>query len=342
MPLHTPICDLFGIQVPIIQAGMAGYTSPELVAAVCNAGGLGSLGAGLWTPAELRDAIRRTRELTDRPFAINYSLPRGVDEESFAITLEEKPRVVSFTLGEPRDLVQRAHDADILVMHQVGTVEQARRAVEEGVDVIIAQGSEAGGFSGTVTTLVLVPQIVDAVGAVPVVAAGGIADGRQLAAAIALGAQGTNIGTRFLASQEAPIREEWEQGIVSGSSEDTVKVDFWATLFPSDERAYPTTPRVLPSDYINEWRDRSEEVRQQADRLREQMVAAMQENRWDILLPFAGQSVGLIHEILPAAEIVRRIVAEAEEALQRVARLVQVRRMAEGVYEGGQLGQTGG
>src|SRR5262249_40930980 len=192
---------------------------------------LGSIGSALWSAEKLKSEILRTRALTDCPFAVNHTL-RPLNEEAFAATIAAQPRAISLALGYSADLIKRTHDAGGLFRHQVHTVEQARQAVEGGVDVIIAQGTEAGGFGGAVSTLALVPQVVDAVAPTPVIAAGGIADGRGLAAALTLGAQGINIGTRFIASVEATISEDWKRRIVAASSEDAVKVLFADAIFP--------------------------------------------------------------------------------------------------------------
>jgi enoyl-[acyl-carrier protein] reductase II len=316
--IHTTICDLFGIDAPIIQAGMGPFTSAEMAAAVSNGGGLGSLGATARTVTDLRTQVRLTRELTNHPFAINFTLsPSLPSEEAFGLALEAQPRLISLALGDPGDYVKRAHDAGILVMHQVTTRRQAEQAAGRGVDVIVAQGSEAGGFGGIVATFALVPQVVDAVGPIPVIAAGGIADGRGLAAALTLGAQGINIGTRFLTSQEAPIREAWKQAILAAESEDTMKFDIWGDIFPPQGGDYPAIPRVLTSAFVEEWHDRHDDAQHEAKRLQGQVGAAIAEGRFDEMLPFTGQTAGLIREILPAGEITRRIIAEAEEVLRR-------------------------
>ena len=205
--LRTRLCDLLGIEAPIIQGPLGGPwgQSMDLPAAVCAAGGLGSIATSLRTADQFRHDLARLRELTDRPFAVNHTR-RPFSEEVFAASLEDPPAVISLALGEPGDLVARAHDAGALFLQQVTTVEQARQAADAGADVISAQGMESGGFSGAVSTLALVPQVVDAVRPLPVVASGGIADGRGLAAALVLGAEGVNIGTRFLASEECRAR----------------------------------------------------------------------------------------------------------------------------------------
>lgn len=331
--IHTKLCTLFGIEYPIIQAGMGVFTSAELVAAVSNAGGLGSLGTGLRPieslksalllrpVASLKEELPRIRQLTNRPFAVNYTLAQP-NEEIFNLILEVKPPIISFALGDPGDLVKRAHEVGSLVMHQVSTVQQAKQAAERGVDVIIAQGSESGGFSGSVATLALIPQVVDAVRPIPVVAAGGIADGRGLAAALILGAQGINIGTRFLASVEAPISDMWKKAIVSANSEDTVKVEVWNDIFPRRAAAYDTVPRAIRTPFIEKWQKSRDAAQRDAERLRAEVLSAIQQGRMEEFIPWAGQTVGLVHEVLPAAEIVKRIVADAEENLKQAGKFI--------------------
>ena len=331
--LRTRLCELFGIEYPIIQAGMGVFTSAELVAAVSNAGGLGSFGTGLRPVnslkselllrpvASLKEELPRIRLITSRPFAVNYTLAQP-NEEIFALILEAKPPIISFALGDPGELVKRAHAIGSLVIHQVGTVQQAKQAADRGVDVIIAQGSESGGFSGGVAALALIPQVVDAVRPIPVVAAGGIADGRGLAAALILGAQGINIGTRFLASVEAPISQIWKQAIIGAESEDAIKVEVWNDIFPKRQEAYDTVPRAIRTPFIEKWQKSREAAKQDAEQLRAEVILAIQQGKMEEFIPWAGQTVGLVHEILPAAEIVKRIMAEAEEALLQGRSLV--------------------
>ena len=231
--LRTPFCEQFGVEHPIIQAPIWPAASPELAGAVCNAGGLGSIAAVFGSAERVREHLERVRELTDRPFAVNHVVP-FLNEDAFAYTLEARPAVISTSLGDPGDLVKRAHDAGARVIHQVHTVQQAEEAAERGVDAIVAQGSEAGGqgLALGVGTMVLVPQVVDAVSPIPVLAAGGVADGRGLAAALVLGAQGVNIGTRFVASEEASSDDAWRQRLLSSSSEDVVRFEEWQEIFP--------------------------------------------------------------------------------------------------------------
>ena len=230
--LRTNLCDLLGIDLPIILAGMgAGATSAEFAAAVSNQGGLGSVGSLFRASDAVKRDIDLLPTLTNRNFAINH-IPQALDADAFRHTLLARPAVISFALDDPGDLIRQAHDVGSLVMVQVTTVGQAIQAADRGVDVIIAQGSEAGGYAGSVSTMALVPQVVDAVSPIPVVAAGGIYDGRGLAAAFMLGAVGVNIGTRFLASKEAPIDDDWKQAIIEAHSEDAMKAEVINDIIP--------------------------------------------------------------------------------------------------------------
>lgn len=323
--LRTPLCELVGIEHPIIQAGMGPFGSgAELAAAVSNAGAIGSLGGAARAVDDLRKQLAFLRELTSRPFIVNFTQPwLQQSPESFDVALDAKPRVISLALGDPGELVKRAHDAGILFVQQVHTVRQARQVAERDVDVIIAQGTEAGGFGGTVATSVLVPQVVDAVGPIPVVAAGGTADGRGLAAALILGAEGVNVGTRFLASAEASVSEKWKRAILDAESEDAVKVDVWDDIFPKPGGgAFDVVPRALRTRFIDEWRARPEDARQQTEGLQGEVWSGISQGRMEEFVPFGGQTAGLIRDVRPAAEIVRQFVREAEEALQRVGALV--------------------
>src|ERR671933_2651636 len=258
--LRTPVCENLGIEVPIMQAAIWPATSAELVATVSETGGLGSIGSVFESAEGVREQIARVREMSDRPFAVNHVVPL-LDEEAFEATLEARPAVISLALGDPGELVDRAHAAGAKVVHQVHTVEQARRAAELGVDAIIAQGSEAGGqgMALGVGAMALIPQVVDAVVPIPVLAAGGVADGRGLAAALVLGAQGANVGTRFLASEEASADDKWKQGILHTESEEVVRFEVFNEILPSrSDRAYETVPRVMRTVFVEEWQGRPE------------------------------------------------------------------------------------
>jgi enoyl-[acyl-carrier protein] reductase II len=319
--IRTHACDVLGIEVPIVQGSFGPWTNAELSAAVSAAGGLGSVGTALLDADRVLELIRQVRELTDRPFAVNFTA-RPLVEEVLEAALAEGPAVVSHALGDPEDLPARAHDAGAVFVQQVHTVGQAYAAAERGVDVLIAQGSEAGGFGGTVGALALVPQVVDAVAPLPVLASGGIGDGRGLAAALLLGAQGANLGTRFLASTEAAVAESWKEHIVDAPSEDAVKVEFADEIFPPGPvSGYPVRPRVLRTPFVDEWNAKPEAARTAAGDLKAQVGEAIAAGRAHELFPFTGQTVGLIEEVLPVAEIVRRLVTEADAALRRASTL---------------------
>src|SRR5215475_1668163 len=246
--MRTPLCQRLGIAVPIIQAPMGGVVGPALAAAVSNAGGLGMLVLWRADAQEMRRQIREMRALTSRPFGVNLNL-NFPQEERLAVCLEEKVPVISLFWRDPPVLVDRAKASGAVVLHTVGSAQDARRAVDCGVDVVIAQGWEAGGHvRGTVATLPLIPAVVDAVAPVPVVAAGGIADGRGLAAALSLGAAGAWIGTRFLASREAAIHPRYRERLLQASENDTV---FLENLF---DIRWPNAPhRTLRNRTVEVW-----------------------------------------------------------------------------------------
>ena len=309
--LKTPLCDLFGIEVPIILAPMGTCTSAELAAAVSNEGGLGGIGTLFRTTAAIKRDIDTVKKLTNRHFAINH-IPQTLDPEAFRYTLEAQPRVISFTLADPGDLVRQAHDVGSLAMLQVTTVAQAVRGAELGVDVIIAQGSESGGYCGDVSTMALVPQVVDAISPIPVVASGGIFDGRGIAAAIMLGAAGVNLGTR----------ERWKQAIAAAKSEDAIKVEVLNDISPLPGTAgFGTVLRSLHTDFLDEWSAKRDEARRERDRLKQEIVSTTQAGRPDATLLTAGQTAGGIKDIPPVSEIMRRLVAETEAALRKAADL---------------------
>jgi enoyl-[acyl-carrier protein] reductase II len=313
---NTRFCQLFGIDAPILQAAIWPATVPELVAAVSEAGALGSIGAVFGSADHVSGQIERVRDLTARPFVVNHVVPL-LDEDAFAATLEARPAAVSFALGDPGDLVERVHAVGVKVIHQVHTVGQARQAAELGVDVVIAQGSEAGGqgMSAGVGALALIPQVVDAVAPLPVLAAGGVADGRGLAAALVLGATGANVGTRFLASDEAGVDPAWKRRIVEIESEEAVRFEAWGAIMPVAPGGYDVVPRVIRTEFVDRWEQRPAEAGERAEALRAEILDTVQQGRAHELTPFTGQTAGLIDEVLPAREIVRRLVAEADEAL---------------------------
>ena len=314
--MRTPLCELLGIEHPVVQAGMSLFTSAELACAVSNAGGLGSLGCWRRQAGSFKAELAKLRAGTRRPFAINHVVP-DLYEDVFQLTLEARPAVVSMALGDPGELVKRIHDAGSKAMMQVTTVAQAVQAAERGVDIIVAQGSDGGGYIGSIGTMALVPQVVDAVKPVPVVAAGGIADGRGVAAALILGAAGVNVGTRFLATHEAPISDAWKRAILDARAEDAVRVDVLNDIMPNPgAMGYGTVLRSLRSPFIQQWSDKRDEARRQANQLLNQLMALTTEGRIGEAFPAAGQSAGMVRELLPAGEVVRRLMEEARDALK--------------------------
>lgn len=314
--MRTRLCELLGIEHPVIQAGMSLFTSAELACAVSNAGGLGSLGCWRRHAESFKVELAKLRAGTQRPFAINHVVP-DLYEDVFRLTLEARPAVVSMALGDPGELVKRIHDAGSKAMMQVTTVAQAVQAVERGVDIIVAQGADGGGYIGSIGTMALVPQVVDAVKPVPVVAAGGIADGRGVAAALILGAAGVNIGTRFLATHEAPISDGWKRAILDARAEDAVRVDVLNDIMPNPgAMGYGTVLRSLRSPFIQQWTDKRDEARRQADQLLTLLISLTREGRIGEAFPAAGQSAGMVRDLRSAGEVVGQLMDEARDALK--------------------------
>ena len=220
-PLHTPICDRLGIEYPVFLAGMGGVSLSRLVAAVSNAGGLGIMGAATLGPDQLREEIQKTRDLTDKPFAVDLlaPLPDRIRPQ-MEVLFEEDVRIFVAGLAVPAEFIAEMHERDMTVMVMCGRVRHAQKSEEAGADIVAAQGTEAGGHTGSIGGVALIPQIVDAV-SIPVLAAGAFVDGRGLAAALAFGAQGVWMGTRFIASQEARANEGYKKRITEISSADT-------------------------------------------------------------------------------------------------------------------------
>jgi enoyl-[acyl-carrier protein] reductase II len=316
--MQTDLTRLLGIEAPIVQGAFGPFTSVALSAAVSEAGGLGSIGTALVPPGRVAEMIAEMRARTDRPFAVNHTW-RPLSEEAFRVTLDARPAVISLALGGPGDLPARAHDVGARFMAQVHSVDQAVRAAEAGADIIIAQGAEAGGFGGEISTMALVPQVVDAVAPVPVLAAGGIADGRGLAAALVLGAQGVNIGTRFLAAAEADVPDAYKNAILAAASQDAVKVAFADSVFPpaGGPDPYSTRPRALRTPFIDRYNAQAPEDGPAVGR---ELVDAVRAGRGHDLVPFGGQTAGLIDGVLPVREIVAGMVRDAAQRLAAVAR----------------------
>jgi enoyl-[acyl-carrier protein] reductase II len=322
--LHTPLCDLLGIRYPICQAGMGYVARSKLAAAVSEAGGLGVLAAAHNTPAELRAEIRRVRDKTDRPFGVDvlFATVRAAGEEADRFTdavkgwvdvaLDERVPVLIAGLGSPGPVTAEAHRLGITVMALCGNVKQARDHAANGVDVVIAQGHEAGGHTGRVAGLVLIPAIVDAVAPTPVIAAGGIADGRGLVAALALGAVGIWIGTRFIATPEAHAHDNYKGKIVAIDEEGTVVT-----------RASSGKPcRLIRNNFTREWEKREHEIQPFPVQLQRvgwpAVIRAREHGDIENGSAACGQSAGLIRESKPARAVIESLVAEAEGVRRRL------------------------
>ncbi len=318
--LRTIACDVLGIAHPICQAGMANYTSPGLVAAVSNAGGLGVHGALARHPAELRELLRATRELAgDRPFGVNHVVPR-LDEAAFALCLAERVPVLCFSWGDPGLWARRVHEAGAVVVCQVTTPAEVPAMLAAGADVLIAQGTEAGGHSGFLPLAALLPAVVDAAGAVPVLAAGGIVDGRGLASALALGAAGGWLGTRFLATPEAPVSAAWKAAIVAAGASGTVHTAAFDRLLGQD---WPGgRVRALRNRFTDAWDGREVELAGRLAEVRQAVWRAEREDDPALIALMAGAGAGSIRDIRPAGDLVREIAAEAAATIQGLGRLL--------------------
>ena len=316
--ITTPVCDLMGIEHPIALGGMGSIYSPSLVAAVSNAGGLGAMGCHNLSPERIQEAAAAIRENTNKPFALNF-LIFCAEEESFAAALAERPPHMAFAWPRPeqniKTYIDRAHDIGCKVTFMAGGVPEAVRAAEAGADIIVTQGTEGGGHVSWMTSLTLLPLVVDAVAPLPVLAAGGFVDGRGLAAALALGAQGILLGTRFLASDESPLHANFKQAIVDSDGHDTLLSDI------PDLAAGIVWPGAMSRSrrnrFIERWIGREWALREHQAEALAGLVAARKSGDIDEGSLSMGQDAGLINEILPAGEIVRRIAEEAETIIAR-------------------------
>ena len=375
MALKSRICEILGIEYPILLAGMGGASVPALAAAVSNAGGLGVLGAAACSADQLRRWIRQTREMTDKPFGVDTLLPASVRrglapqsggapdnpmallgeyqqftrdfmerenlpaidmemamraagapemgtggpqlftseffEAQMEVIIEEKVPVYAAGLGNPEPWMDRLHANGTKVMAVIGKVKHARQVVDSGIDMIVAQGHDGGGHNSPIGTLSLIPQVVDAVGdRVPVIGAGGISDGRGVAAAMMLGAEGAWIGTAFLATDEAGIEQFQKEAITESGDADTV-VSRSLTGKPA---------RMIRNKWADAWVSSRKEplpMPYQSMISGPVMASGIKAARKDIMPGFAGQGIGLIDSIRPAADVMRDLVEGAEKALAR-------------------------
>lgn len=320
---YTSICKMLKIKFPVIQAGMGYLARAELAAAVSNAGGLGIVGAGALSAEEFHSEIKKIKEMTDKPYGVDIlfaTMPKTNEDkvaeytqmvkEHIDAAFQENVPIIAAGLGNPAQIIPEAHARGVKVLALVGNVKNAIRVADSGVDIVVAQGHEAGGHTGRIGSLALIPQIVDAV-PVPVIAAGGIADGRGLVAALALGASGVWMGTRFVATKEAHCHINYKRKIAEINEEGTVIT-----------RCYTGKPcRVIKNSFTEKWKDLEQEILpyplQQMKIGMDVFLAGRRDGNTDLGSCAAGQISGMIQDIESAAEVVNKMMAEAEQVLEK-------------------------
>ncbi len=346
-PLHTRLCDLLGVEYPIVQTGMGWVAGPRLVAATSNAGALGILAAGTMTLAELRAAVAEVKERTDEPFGVNMRADQADVVDRVDLVVKEGVKVASFAQAPKEDLVRRLKEGGVVVIPSIGAKRHAEKVAAWGVDAVLVQGGEGGGHTGQVPTSLLLPQVVDVLD-IPVIAAGGFFDGRGLVAALAYGASGVAMGTRFLLTRDSTVPDAVKQAYLSKSVTDTIvttqvdgvphrvlRTDFVDQLVRSG--AATTLPRAVRNALAFQrlsgtpWRaivreglamKRSQELTWSqvvmAANTPMLLKAAMVDGRPDLGVMSSGQVVGVIDDLPSVAELVQRIIAEAEVTLARL------------------------
>lgn len=319
--IATALTEMFGLQHPIILGPMGGVSGGQLAATVSNAGGLGLVGGGYGEPVWLRTELTRVKEETHRPWGvglITWSANPGVVE----LVLRYQPHAVMLSFGDPRPYVSAIKSAGCKLICQVQGLDEVRLAQEAEADIIVAQGTEAGGHGGGRATLPLVPAVVDAVASIPVVAAGGIADGRGLAAALMLGAHGALIGTRFYASAEALGHERAKQRILAACGDETARTRIFDLI-----RGYAWPPiypgRALRNGFMKRWDGRENELAEAVESERAGYQGAARDGDYDTAVVWAGEVVDLIKSVESATALVARISAEAEAQLRFCSKLIR-------------------
>ncbi|MFZ9230236.1 MAG: NAD(P)H-dependent flavin oxidoreductase [Ilumatobacteraceae bacterium] len=321
--MRTRLTDMLDIEHPVMLAGMGGVSYSQLVAAVSEAGGIGPIGAAPMRPGQLDDEIAAVHRLTSKPFGVDLlaAIPGQLEKDVESI-IKGGARIFVAGLGVPREIIDVLHKNNVLVGSMCGKVRHAQAAMASGCDFVVAQGTEGGGHTGTVATMALVPQVVDAVGdKIPVVAAGGLFDGRGLAASLALGADGVWMGTRFIATPEAHAPNAYKQTLLELPEDGTVV-----------SRAYTgKTCRVVRTEWTQHFEEHPEELKKFPEQVGVSMSAganhmgAPPEVEVDPKREFmpAGQGVGAVRELVPAGELVRRIVREAEQVIAAMSRFAK-------------------
>jgi enoyl-[acyl-carrier protein] reductase II len=321
--MRTRLTDLLDIEHPVMLAGMGGVSYSQLVAAVSEAGGIGTFGAAPMRPGQLDDEIAAVHRLTSKPFGVDLlaAIPGQLEKDVESI-IKGGARIFVAGLGVPREIIDVLHKNNVLVGSMCGKVRHAQAALASGCDFVVAQGTEGGGHTGTVATMALVPQVVDAVGdKIPVVAAGGLFDGRGLAASLALGADGVWMGTRFIATPEAHAPNAYKQTLLELPEDGTVV-----------SRAYTgKTCRVVRTEWTQHFEEHPEELKKFPEQVGVSMNAganhmgAPPEVEVDPKREFmpAGQGVGAVRELVPAGDLVRAIVREAEQVIAAFSRFAK-------------------
>jgi nitronate monooxygenase len=317
----TALTEMFGLQHPIVLGPMGNVSGGRLAAAVSNAGALGLVGAGYGDPAWLREELARVQQETKRPWGVGF-ITWSIKPEVLQLALGYKPHAVMLSFGDPRPHAKAVKAAGCKLICQVQDVDAARVAREAAADLIVAEGAEAGGHSGVRATLPLVPAVIDAAGGIPVVAAGGIADGRGLAAALALGAQGALMGTRFYATPEALGHASAKQRLVEGRGEETAKTRVfdivrgydWPARFPG---------RALRNRFMERWHGREAELSAALASEGPAYQTAARAADLDTAVVWASEAIDLIGALEGAAALVTRISGEAEARLKSAAGLVR-------------------
>ena len=317
----TALTEMFGLEHPIVLAPMGGVSGGRLAAAVSNAGGLGLVGGGYGDAAWLRTELSRVKEEARRPWGVGL-ITWSIDRSVLDLALGHRPDAFMLSFGDPRPYAQAIKSAGCKLICQVQDLHGARVAQEAGADIIVAQGSEAGGHGSARATLPLVPAVADAVAPTPVIAAGGIADGRGLAAALMLGAHGALIGTRFYASAEALGQERAKQRIVAAQGDQTARTRVFDIV-----RGYawppPYTGRALRNRFMERWHGREGDLAVALETEGPAYQVSTREGDYDMAMVWAGEGVDLIKSVDSAGALVMKIGAEAQARLQTIAKLAQ-------------------
>ncbi len=328
MSITTALTERFGLEYPIVSAPMGAVAGGRLAAAVSNAGALGLVGGGYGDPDWMRTELSLARDGTSRPWGVGL-ITWHATQEAVELALSYEPHAFMLSFGDPRPFVPAIKGAGCALICQVQDVEDGRAARAAGADIIVAQGTEAGGHGAHRSTLPLVPAVVDAVAPTPVLAAGGIVDGRGLAAALMLGAQGALMGTRFYAATEAVGHERAKERIVAATGSETRRTRVFDVV---RQHAWPQryTGRAISNPFMELWDGREDDLTAALDEEVPAFRAAVREGDLDTAMVWAGEGIDLISDVAPAGELVRRIGAEAEARLQHASELLRDSRPAAG------------